>query len=730
MADARSIIQLFGSAKTPDTATAEGTAFGLSLFTNRKSASAPLSVLQSTEIRIVGYARRSSRKDESDSIDRQRRALEEYAQHRFGRALDEFYHDASFSGRTSNRPGYKKILEDAKAGKFSHVVVEDIDRIARSLRIAAEFKEHCDAYDVKIHSVYKGGEVENSDVAIRGFMSADQVEKMRKRTMEGARKKAKLGHVVGMMPFGYIRASAVKGDWKVDESKRKLIEQIYDARIDGMECSLIARILNVREITQRSGHGLWVSAQVKDLLCNPKYMGVQVFGMASKEVVNDAGEADRPENLIIADAPKLAIVDKAKWHAAFRTLQQPTRQKLMRPHALLNSEHTLCANCGAKMRTARYIHKEGWELRCKATDCRERAGHCVTTTEQQLFRAVRQVLDNPRYDEAFEAQLEVEYDRVSRELADRRKAMEHRIKSLDAEVVVLIDLLVDMEKRKKLQGEEEQGGLRGIDSGRLTQRINMMEDELRAARAEYTMLPSVAEKLDRTKRSRLRDALDRIMAARASKEPRSGTEDEFLLQAEAAIGNLVEHVKIGTVFPGRAVRYEFVMRLEPVFGEAIKAVDVPRHTIVTVVHPSTPSNSIGGFIQEQACAAFNDRVLAATDEQFAAVEPAISQRVRKKLGSVSWTTRQFVDLVFLMTLSSVRMEFLRFITEPSIATAVSIVIKSSMASDDGTWNRMFAIVKKSFPELYADMAPDGFVAHHLYTLKRVRDARAARKRAA
>lgn len=715
---ARSILKLFGSAQAPDTSATEVTAFHPSLFTNLKSATAPLTVLQSKEARIVGYARRSSKKEESDSIDRQRRVLEEYAQRRFGRALDEFYSDASVSGRTANRPGYKRLLEDARTGRITHVVVEDIDRIARSLRIAAEFKEHCDTYEVTIHSVYKGGEVENSDVAIRGFMSADQVTTMRKRSMEGTRKKARMGLVVGAMPFGYVRASSAKGDWKVDESKRKLIEAIYDARIDGMECSLIARILNAREITQRSGHGLWVAKTVKDLLCNTKYMGVQVYGVVSQQLDRELGKTvaqdSRPENLIIADAPQLAIVDKAKWHAAFQSLQAPTRQTLKRPHTLLNSEHTLCANCGAKMRNGRTRRTDAWELRCKASDCRERAGHRVNSVEEQLIGAVKQVLDDPRYEAAFEAQLEVEHDRICRELADRRKALQNRIQALDTDIEELIDLAVDLTKRRKLDSVESRDELHSFESDRLTRRVSKAEAELRAAREEYTMLPRAPQKLDPAKRSRLVEALDRAMSARGSTEPRSAMEDEFLMQAEAAIGNLVEYVKIGTVFPGRAARYEFVIRLEPIFGDAIKSIGGERRTIVTVVHPQVPSLAHRGYIGEEASIAYTNRLLAATDEQFAVVEPAISQRVRKKLRRISWTTRQFVDLVFMMTRASVRADFLRFVTDPHTARVVSFLVTSSMASRDGTWMRMFAILRKSFPQLHAEMNPDAFPALHAY----------------
>jgi DNA invertase Pin-like site-specific DNA recombinase len=52
------------------------------------------------------------------------------------------YSDHGISGASSLRPGYQKLLEDARAGAFEVVVAEALDRLSRDQEhIAALYKQ-------------------------------------------------------------------------------------------------------------------------------------------------------------------------------------------------------------------------------------------------------------------------------------------------------------------------------------------------------------------------------------------------------------------------------------------------------------------------------------------------------------------------------------------------------------------------------------------------------------
>ena len=71
-------------------------------------------------------------KDESNSIDNQRSLLVNFITDREDMS-DEYieYVDDGYSGTNFDRPAFKKMIEDAKAGKIDTVIVKDFSRFGR-----------------------------------------------------------------------------------------------------------------------------------------------------------------------------------------------------------------------------------------------------------------------------------------------------------------------------------------------------------------------------------------------------------------------------------------------------------------------------------------------------------------------------------------------------------------------------------------------------------------------
>ena len=87
----------------------------------------------------VGYIRMSTDKQE-DSPARQRHDIEEMAT-RHGYRILAWYEDHGLTGTESaNRPEFKRLLENAKGGKFQAVLLSEQSRMSRE-----------DIFDVMIH---------------------------------------------------------------------------------------------------------------------------------------------------------------------------------------------------------------------------------------------------------------------------------------------------------------------------------------------------------------------------------------------------------------------------------------------------------------------------------------------------------------------------------------------------------------------------------------------------
>lgn len=103
---------------------------------------------------VVGYARSAGGGDVATA--HQRMLLEEYAGRMFGRPLDAFYEDVKSSGIRMDRPGLGALKRDALNGQIAVIVVVDIERIARGLRLATDFEAYCEQTMVKLHTCMEG----------------------------------------------------------------------------------------------------------------------------------------------------------------------------------------------------------------------------------------------------------------------------------------------------------------------------------------------------------------------------------------------------------------------------------------------------------------------------------------------------------------------------------------------------------------------------------------------
>jgi DNA invertase Pin-like site-specific DNA recombinase len=92
-------------------------------------------------MRAAVYARYSSDAQRDASIEDQVRFCRELVQ-RHGWTVVEVYADHALSGASALRPGYQRLLEDVRAGRFEVVVAEGLDRLSRDQEhTAALFKQ-------------------------------------------------------------------------------------------------------------------------------------------------------------------------------------------------------------------------------------------------------------------------------------------------------------------------------------------------------------------------------------------------------------------------------------------------------------------------------------------------------------------------------------------------------------------------------------------------------------
>ncbi len=164
------------------------------------------------KVRCAVYTRKST--DEGldsafNSLDAQRGYCEKYIQSQEGwLVVPDNYEDGAFSGYTTERPAFQRLLVDIKAGLIDVVVVYRSDRFARSLRDALNilhmFKEH----DVSLVSVTERIDTTTpmGKFASQIMFAAGECERdtARERTIHKIDASKKRGMWMGgLLPLGY-----------------------------------------------------------------------------------------------------------------------------------------------------------------------------------------------------------------------------------------------------------------------------------------------------------------------------------------------------------------------------------------------------------------------------------------------------------------------------------------------------------------------------------------------
>lgn len=78
----------------------------------------------------IGVYLRVAHKDD-EGIERQKELNLSYCKYRGYPEIIKIYTDNGYSGRTENRPAYKRMIKDIRNGKINVIVVSNIDRLTR-----------------------------------------------------------------------------------------------------------------------------------------------------------------------------------------------------------------------------------------------------------------------------------------------------------------------------------------------------------------------------------------------------------------------------------------------------------------------------------------------------------------------------------------------------------------------------------------------------------------------
>ena len=148
-----------------------------------------------------------------EQLDTQFTPLRDVANQR-GFELTGVYSDLGISGGNSKRPGVSALLRDAKRGKFSVILVDGFDRLARSTRNFLEIVDQLDSLGIELIFVHEAVDTgtPSGKIFVAMLRHLAQLEKnlIRERIKGGIRRRKLEGLPIGRQRLDVDRAALVQ----------------------------------------------------------------------------------------------------------------------------------------------------------------------------------------------------------------------------------------------------------------------------------------------------------------------------------------------------------------------------------------------------------------------------------------------------------------------------------------------------------------------------------------
>lgn len=232
-------------------------------------------------IRVAAYCRTSSLFKQESSLSLQLKIYRQMIRNNPRWVYAGVFHDIK-SGRNSNRPGLKKLLQKCEQGKVDMIIMKSLSRFMRNTLDALVIIRHLKELGVDMYFEIENIHTldEKSELVITIFSALAQLEgeNISANTKWGIEQslqnpKSKL---LSRPCYGY-RRSADGTSLEIYEEEAEVVRLIFQLRNSGIGYRKIQKNLKEKQIPSPTGKPEWNTETIKKILQNEKYRGEVLF---------------------------------------------------------------------------------------------------------------------------------------------------------------------------------------------------------------------------------------------------------------------------------------------------------------------------------------------------------------------------------------------------------------------------------------------------------------------
>ncbi len=410
------------------------------------------------------YARYSSDNQRDASIEDQVRLCKRTIENK-GWIVGEVYSDHAISGASTLRPGYQKMLEDARNERFDHVVSEALDRLSRDQENIAGLYKQLSFANVSLFTVSEG-DINELHVGLKGTMNALFLKDLADKTRRGLEGRVRKGKSGGGICYGYdvVRSTnamgeAERGDRCINPEQAEIVVRIFEEFAANRSPRKIAQELNKESVPGPCGgswgastiHGNW--RRGTGILNNELYIGRLVWNR--QRYVKDPISQKRQARLnpksewIIEEVPHLRVVAPELWQQVKERqkksrnvvkTENKIRPERMRRHRYLLSGLLKCGICGGGFSIINKSHYGCSSARNKGT-CDNRLTIKRTSLEQRILDGLKDQLMHPDCVREFVKEFHKEINTLEAEQGSERRNIMRCLSKVDRELANIVQAI-------------------------------------------------------------------------------------------------------------------------------------------------------------------------------------------------------------------------------------------------------------------------------------------------
>lgn len=308
-------------------------------------------------------------KDDSNSIVAQRLLINRHLDQNPG--LNKLprleFCDDGFSGTNFERPEFIRMIEYAKRGAISCIVVKDLSRFGRDYLEVGDYLEHIfpflgirfkainDHYD----SIKHEGKTIGMDIAFKNLIYDYYSKDLSKKVKSAMGMKQRDGKYVSCAPYGYLIDPTQKHQLIPDPETAPIVRRIFLDVIAGKSDTQIAKELNMEGIitpAQRKSAARgttfpkpqWNHRTILNIVENIKYSGTMVNHTRESRHIRDKNQRRVPrEEWYIRENAHESIVSQQEYNEALALIHR--RKGGSRTTHDQSDRVFYCAHCGRKL---------------------------------------------------------------------------------------------------------------------------------------------------------------------------------------------------------------------------------------------------------------------------------------------------------------------------------------------------------------------------------------------